>query len=1258
MASNSPIIGSIIERKPGSAFNSTRKPQQSTGKTGFPVVQHRSQSAFARSREQARKSASTPQTKTVPEVKSSATIPPVAAQEVSSSWRDQISRENEAKVASMSEAEIEEERRQILERFGANIGDVLKRAKIAREKLKEKGTQIVDATNVDSKDAPVPVILEERKPVERARSPPPPAIVTPATTRPSSRADRRLRFADLEPQDVYVYDSAHASPEKRVMALPPPRPEDEGTTTSIGTFKSAKGKLAAIPAAEGKVSTKPTIPKGKPQPELVTPELIRRRYFPNAPKDDPNLAWTTDLPANPDTVTNSVRFDLHGNPIPPSVSATLPTHLGLHHHAEGAHAGYTLDDIFLLSRSTVPAQRATMLGVLARIAHKLGNSLDVKPSGLEEFSGREEELRKRILAAGIEAMTERGGVGTAAIEAIWECVVGWDTRLAGVTSVEIGSTANSTINSLPFDHLLPEIANIIRQGDLPPESMSQLLGILYRFAQQSIALTSAIANTPRMLDTVVQSFLLSPVSPHEGPIPPSPFALDFLSLLASSSREIAKEVGDMADSFLRFVSFLPSASPFAPDLTVSLITCTLHFYKILASYGFATKIPGMAVTQFTQLEQYVISDECQSQALKIVWAELVEVWTICAIDPHQTTPPHEIRWSQISSWSWNSGLQDLQLYSETDERTWKMWTASWNALAAWLEGSKVNGVRGGDEERFSFLDCNKDDFEAQDGRFRLLVNALMDKLEVGLGGLDADKSNAFESFSSQAALLSALIRVWLACIPPHTEGPPSSPPFTLPLPRISAFLSRLISHPFWSFAWTSNPRLVPFYRNVSGLAARYLELSKRLPDTSSDLWTGQALAILSRQRPGDEQFCMSVIEEVLKGITSEWAVERGIDVPQPIWQNGGLAILLPFFRFIVQPQAGVNTGPLHPTVDSIKATSTLRLPFPSSESKGLPLYHDWTMGAMDHLLRSADSPVFKSLPETWNASEVDVTRASLFFSKISQEVLRKGGLESFAMSAEETCFSCMKIFMLEHGQPQSDSTEEVYRDPIVERYMKSLLQPYTNGSDAPLLHGPDNLEKVATRFLGSEVPFFQFYTDFVALYDAVSFSHPIFARLLLPPTSMKYPIDYRKHLWCDFNHVLKTVRVQPQDLFVKDVRDYLYPVESDPQLLGSYLGSLLKGFLAESLRLIALHHIACCIWSDLQPEKVKVQQERASKMLLAIVGQGSPELVKEIVLYQQRETGSALLPPNCFEGVVKSRLDDALRLGGPVVRDRLAPLFS
>ena len=104
----------------------------------------------------------------------------------------------------------------------------------------------------------------------------------------------------------------------------------------------------------------------------------------------------------------------------PSLSASLPSHLGLHHHAEGGRAGYTIDDIFLLARSTVPAQRASILGILAKIAHRLGRQVRQpgSPEAIVVFTGQEGDLRKRILAAGLAAMDQVGTLGARAVEIV------------------------------------------------------------------------------------------------------------------------------------------------------------------------------------------------------------------------------------------------------------------------------------------------------------------------------------------------------------------------------------------------------------------------------------------------------------------------------------------------------------------------------------------------------------------------------------------------------------------------------------------------------------------------------------------------------------------------------------------------------------------------------------------------------------------------------------------------------------------------
>ena len=88
----------------------------------------------------------------------------------------------------------------------------------------------------------------------------------------------------------------------------------------------------------------------------------------------------------------SLQFDLTSTPIPPSLSSSLPTHLRLHHHADGAHAGYTLDDVVLLSRLSVPAQRETMLSVFARIARRIARMKTGETAeGMSELEDKKED---------------------------------------------------------------------------------------------------------------------------------------------------------------------------------------------------------------------------------------------------------------------------------------------------------------------------------------------------------------------------------------------------------------------------------------------------------------------------------------------------------------------------------------------------------------------------------------------------------------------------------------------------------------------------------------------------------------------------------------------------------------------------------------------------------------------------------------------------------------------------------------------------
>ncbi|OCH89933.1 hypothetical protein OBBRIDRAFT_755864 [Obba rivulosa] len=1284
MSTEKPMIGSILERTPKGSPLSPSPKSNTSGKTGFPTVQHRSKSAFARAREDLKRQCSE-RPREPPLVQPSSIPPPSTGPALNRSdtdeWRSQVDEENRRRVEHMTEEEREQERQEILERFGPNVGEILRKAREARESQRSQ-----------------PSLMRQEEPsttfevTERISSPksprptsPPSVLIRSSSTRPPSRTDRKLRFADVGPNDIHVYESAPPSPRRKPFALPPPTPED-GPTISLGEWQGGRTDRSASSREET-----PTAPTGSTRPgenaEEGTPEYIRQRFFPTAPANDPSLAWIQSAEAessSSEQVAPDVRFDLSGTPIPPSLTSSLPTHLGLHHHAEGTHAGYTLDDIFLLSRSTVPAQRATMLGVLARIAHKLARSRKGdRESRISELASRENELRKRILAAGVEAMGERGSLGARAIEVIWECIVGWDEELIALEGVELKDVGAATsmgpssdpISSLPLDFVLAQIANSIAVADLPRESLTQLLAILHRLAQHSNDIATKIVSTPALIPNVFRTFLLTPIPPTAGSPLPDPAALQLLYTLVLSLRSNASAIVEPADALLRFVVTLPPASPFPRSVATALLIGTLRLYTALASYGLYSHIATTASQSLSQIGQYVLSEQCDSYQLKEAWLLLLEAWTVCARDPHQTTPSHEILWSQVAGWGW--GEEVLQMRSRLEDVDEQLWAPLWRALAAWLEGAKVNGERGGEQERATVVHAvaeaftNGTEIEVVD-KAGMGLAVTLKCLEIdGAKPLQVDDLVKLEAAGKHAMTLASVIRLWLSCLPPRTVKP-DSPPFLLPFAQLSEACVLIASHPLWSSLFVDG---TPGYAHVfcrpfSLLLSSYLRLSRTLPDISDDLWVAQTFSILTRFLPGEEESAQRATEEIVDLVTADFMQARGWSAPPVIWEKGGLDIIKPFLIYALRPSSDAYVGPIWTSPRSISLATTQRLPPLSAlrpnirRDQPLPLHRDWMFAPVDHLLRSGQSDVFKSLPSSWDASETEVVRATLFLARVSQEIVRLHNLRAFLMSREETVFACMKVFMLEHEQQHNDSTEEVFRDSIVGQFMEALVAPFTafaasQSTPNSKTKEEDNLEVIAARFLGAGTPFYQYYTDFVGLYDAISFSHPLFARLLLPPTSMRYAVDYRKHLWVDYAHVAKTIRTPPDQVITSDLKEYLWPIETQSEIVTAYLRALVKGPLEGFVRLIAVHHLACNIWPDLRESTDG--DEKAGKLLKVVVDQGGFDVVRDVMLYRQVREGPILLPPACYDQTGEwrtPRLDFVGRYGGDAMKDRVQKLFE
>ncbi|KAI0251104.1 hypothetical protein BJV78DRAFT_1282814 [Lactifluus subvellereus] len=1044
---------------------------------------------------------------------------------------------------------------------------------------------------------------------DRPPGPPSPSpILSSSSTRPSTpaRANRKLRFADVTSSDIHVYESAPPSPRRKPLALLPSSKDDLAVSLASDPFRPHLE--VASPDKDTSAALSSVVPDGPP--EEGTPEDIRRRFFPSLPTGDPSLAWIESAPP-PDPTAPTLRFDLHGAPIPPTLSATLPTHLGLHHHAEGAHAGYTLDDIFLLARSTVPANVLSCLVFL---------------------QGLEEELRKRALAAGAETMGERGSLGSRAVEVLWEALVGWDEELMSVDGVELqedppdeashdqgGESAlkGDAISSLSLQFFLPQIATIFGTADLPH--------LLFN------TIADEITATPSLVANVLRFFVLTPIPPSENSQLPVPDAILLLTTLASASRVSASKLLDPADALLRFVTSSPTSSPYPPPLATTLLARTLRLYTTFARYGLYAHIATTAAEPLARLSSYILSSECNSRPLLTSYISLLGAWITCASDPHQTTPPHEILWSQVSSWGWISDLATLARRLTQEPADFDTWAELWNAEAVWLEGARYNGMRGGTSEREISLARLRPGFAG--GIEKEVVLGAMSSLKRLLSeipiGYDANRGLAFyREIMKSASVLSAVIRLWLACFPPDYKSLPE-PPFQLPFSLLGMVAIFTVTHPLLSEPSAIPPHTRPSLRPLVSFVINYVWLSRRHPNTPSSLWLAQLSTAVMRSLPGDEDAARGMLDAI-------------VNLP---FLASGLARPTDDANVEGEKAPRVRVAPLFPTPYSLMPTTTQRLP---SRGFDFVFARDWPLLPLDHLLRSGTSSVWQHLPANWDASETDIARATLLLARVVREAVVANGTPTFAMNRAEVTFSCMKVFMLEHGQAQGapsasgEDREEVFRDGTVGELMEALLLPSRlgaspNGLSASASEGEqDDLELAAARFLGTGTPFFQFYTDFVTLYDGISFGHQLFSELLLPPLAQRYAPDYRKLLYDDTAHVLGTVRTPVERVIGGAAGTFLWPAEPAPQVVGAQL-SLLVGRRARVpvegfVQWMAVHHVAANIWPDLRGDPPSpVADERGRKLLQALVHQGEHAVVRQVTLYWQRREGSVVLPPVCFD---------------------------
>ncbi|XP_060031036.1 RNA polymerase II-associated protein 1 isoform X2 [Erinaceus europaeus] len=437
------------------------------------------------------------------------------------------------------------------------------------------------------------------------------------------------------------------------------------------------------------------------------------------------LHWTQDLPPLQQQQTQErmqARFSLQGELLAPDVD--LPTHLGLHHHGEEAErAGYSLQELFYLTRSQVSQQRALALHVLAQV---------ISRAQAGEFGDRlEDSILRLLLDAGFLfllrfSLDDRvDGVIAAAVHALRALLVvpGDEELLDSTFSWYLGSVVfplmpskedkedededeqptaekakkksperggrppsdlarHDVIKGLLATSLLPRLRYILEVICPGPSVVLDILAVLIRLARHSLEAATRVLECPRLIETVVQEFLPTNWTPVEpGPATslhrvPCAAAMKLLRVLASASRNIAARLlnnFDLRSRLCRFIAESPQELALPPEEAETLSTEAFRLWAVASSYGQGADLyrdypktrllPFISWTQVSGLKPLV--EPCLRQTLKMlprseVWYALGSVPTACLL----FLGAYYQSWSQQPGVCPEDWLQDMEHLSE------------------------------------------------------------------------------------------------------------------------------------------------------------------------------------------------------------------------------------------------------------------------------------------------------------------------------------------------------------------------------------------------------------------------------------------------------------------------------------------------------------------------------------------------------------------------------------------------------------------
>uniref|UniRef100_A0AAV2JEN9 Tyrosine-protein kinase receptor n=1 Tax=Knipowitschia caucasica TaxID=637954 RepID=A0AAV2JEN9_KNICA len=419
--------------------------------------------------------------------------------------------------------------------------------------------------------------------------------------------EQKKLLSQLDPRLVQFVKSrtAHSVPPS---ATAPHPPEDQSTLPDVDVEMEPEQQ----PEAE---------PPLKPHKDWVHMDKV----------EPEKLEWMRDLPPPRKKGTNKAmqaRFDFVGTVIPPTQD--LPTHLGLHHHGEEPErAGYSLQELFLLSRSQMMQQRTLALSTLANIISKarcgayrsglqgsvLSSLLDAGLLFLLRFSL--DDSVESVMCAALHAL--HALLVRAPDEACIDNTFSWfngmstfpllplpeeddededeplkEAKEKGDEKSDYETARQDVVKGLLKMKLLPRMRYILEVVRPSPHVIQEIMGIIIRLARHSTPSATQVLECPRLIEVVVRDFLppswSTPTSapPQSAYGVPQSCALKLLRVLSTAGRHLCARILNsfgMKERLACLLSAEPGDLLLEEAEAIRISTEAYRMWAVAARYG-------------------------------------------------------------------------------------------------------------------------------------------------------------------------------------------------------------------------------------------------------------------------------------------------------------------------------------------------------------------------------------------------------------------------------------------------------------------------------------------------------------------------------------------------------------------------------------------------------------------------------------------------------------------------------------------------